>query len=568
MKKLITAAVLLLTAALTASSVSAAEIGTEPAGVYAVVTDGEGSEQLGGAPDVSRVEDAQAYELYVDRKEVLSVGASGASDKRYHAEFTLPGTRYEVYLAGLRSGDVEAIQQEILAHYTEGERFDFDDLPFIDAEKLQPGNRDSDLCWAASCSNMLTYTGWAQQAGFADEDEVFDLYADSYSNNGGFQHDGLAWFFNGVALGTNSGYTSAKILDYPNTGGYFNNYAYDMVCNYEYIRSVTQLNHMEERLKSGCALSPGIDIYQNGSLSGSHAITLWGFVTDPTRDKTDISRFRHVFITDSDSDMNQPVDRSLAANVLNMMPTYENGKGQLCFDYEGGLTAAFEDFVYLLPYSRSLPRERDLATMRDKTQYPDLGFGHVTLTEKRYEVEQNTLYESGKKLYCGFDVENVSDKDYRAAVKVSRSVVNQNGESFLSGNVTLASRRLNMAESTDMHYDELTRLPAGDYTLTLKINENRPVIEAYYYNNTCTIDFKVRDSYLLGDCNGDGKLDVNDVTCIQRMLATIYSSEKAAERGNVDGGSFDINDATNVQFYLAKIPVTAPIGEKRLHSMI
>ena len=101
-------------------------------------------------------------------------------------------------------------------------------MNFIDAEKYKPERSDINLCWAASCANMLTYTGWALQAGFNNEDEVFDLYNASFSNNGGFQYNGLAWFFNGVALGNNSGFSSAKILSYPNSGGYFNNlYAYD-----------------------------------------------------------------------------------------------------------------------------------------------------------------------------------------------------------------------------------------------------------------------------------------------------------------------------------------------------
>lgn len=568
MKKLLTSVIFFIIAAMALSTVSAAEVSDEPAGVYSVVTDKDGSETIDGAPDVDTVDDASEYELYIDRKKTLEVGASGSSDKRFHVEFMIPDTSLEVYLTGLCAENVNEIQQAILSSYIEGEPFDFKNLNFIDAEKLKPEKSDSNLCWAASCANLLVYTGWAKRAGFADEDEVFDLYNASFSNNGGFQYNGLAWFFNGVSLGNNLGFSTAKIYDYPNSGAYFNNYAFDMVCGYEDIHTVTQLNNMEAQLKSGCGVSPGVAILQNGTAGGGHSITLWGFVTDTLRPKNDANRFRHVFITDSDSDMFEDSDRSLSENIINMKPTYTTEKGQLCFDYDNQLSAVFEDFTYLLPYKSTLPRERDLATMRNKTKYPDIGFGHVSLSENKYELEQAALHESGRKLYLGFEVNNVSDKDYRADINVSRNIVNENGKVLLNDTVTLAKNRLNKAEATSIEYTELKNLPAGDYKITLKVNEKSPVMEAYYYNNTYTLNFQMRDKYTLGDCDDDGQISIGDVTDIQRLIAGMYSDDKAAERGNVTEGELDISDATLLQKYIAKFDIDAPIGEKRLHTVI
>lgn len=574
MKKFLTVAATALAIAVTVSSVpvvSAAEVNDVPMGVYSVVTDDDGTEQMIGAPNENEVENAQEYELYVDRKEVLSVGASGDSSKRYYVDFMLPDTTNEVYLTGLSADNVEEIQQKIIDSYVEGEPFDFNDLEFIDAEKLVPGNSDSNLCWAASCSNMLAYTGWAQRAGFANEDEVFDLYNASYSNSAGFQRNGLAWFFNGVALSNNLGFNGPRIYNYPNSGGYFSQYAYDMVCNWEFIRSVKQLNNMEERLRNGYGLSPGIGIYRNGELRGSHAITLWGFVTDTSLDKNNINRFRNVFISDSDSDMVEKTDRTLADNKIHMKPAYDDGSGRLCFDYDEyaePLKAVFEDYTYLMPYKSGIPREKDMSTSRDKVKYPDLTFGQMTLSENKYDVEQVTLYESGKKVYFSYEVENASDKTYRSSVNVSLNVVNEKGENFLNDNVRVSRDWMSMATTTEINYGELSKLPAGDYKITYKVNENHPVTEAYYYNNTYTQDFKVRDSYLSGDCNKDKQISIGDVTEIQRLIAGMYEDDKAVERGNVNGGDLDVSDATLVQKYLAKMDVDASIGTKQLHTVI
>ena len=142
-----------------------------------------------------------------------------------------------------------------------------------------------------------------------------------------------------------------------------------------------------------------------------------------------------------------------------------------------------------------------MATKRNKVKYPDLTFGQMTLSEKKYDSEQVTLYESGKKVYFSYEVENASDKTYFSDVNVRLNVVNEKGQEFLSDSVRISRLWLSMASITEKNYGELAKLPAGDYKITYKVNENHPVTEAYYYNNTYTLDFKMRDSYTLGDCN-------------------------------------------------------------------
>ena len=71
------------------------------------------------------------------------------------------------------------------------------------------------------------------------------------------------------------------------------------------------------------------------------------------------------------------------------------------------------------------------------------------------------------------------------------------------------------------------------------------------------------DEVKLGDANGDGSVNINDVTQIQRHLAELESLEGIylhAADANQDG-TLDISDATTLQMYLAKYDIPYPIGE-------
>ena len=68
---------------------------------------------------------------------------------------------------------------------------------------------------------------------------------------------------------------------------------------------------------------------------------------------------------------------------------------------------------------------------------------------------------------------------------------------------------------------------------------------------------------LLGDADGSGKVDVKDVTHIQKHIASYFTLEGTpALAANVDGnGTIDVNDVTLVQKYLAAYNVDYKIGE-------
>lgn len=61
-----------------------------------------------------------------------------------------------------------------------------------------------------------------------------------------------------------------------------------------------------------------------------------------------------------------------------------------------------------------------------------------------------------------------------------------------------------------------------------------------------------------GDVNGDEKVNIKDVTLIQKFIANICElSDEEIVRANVDGrGKLDIKDATHLQRWLAKLEDT------------
>ena len=70
-------------------------------------------------------------------------------------------------------------------------------------------------------------------------------------------------------------------------------------------------------------------------------------------------------------------------------------------------------------------------------------------------------------------------------------------------------------------------------------------------------------AYIRGDADGDGYVNINDVTAIQRVIAELESDRDGwiKRRGNVTGGNFDITDATAIQRYLAEFDDPYQIGK-------
>lgn len=584
MKKWLILLSLLLCAALIGSTtVFAADRGDD---IYAVATTVDGEEIiLPDAPAADRMEALEGYELVIENEPALTVEqaqtpvltADTEAGGYFSADFTLPDTQKQVYLVGLSADKVEEIQGKIIANYANGANFRLSDLSFIDAEKLRPtGDGDDYLCWAATASNLLTYTGWAAQAGFDSSDDVFESFINAFTDNGGNPYYAAGWFFNGVnSFEVRQPGVAATAT--AGTGGYLTDYAYEMLTRINDILSdpVGGMSGLYQSLRDGMGAGLSLNVYHNGTYTGGHAITCWGTVADTAYAVTEPEYYAGLFVTDSDSDEPRSGDRRDAVNNLQAVSLtaqqYSGGTIQFEFDLDSQNHAILREYVTLTPYSPELEKETSSAATRDKVNTPDLTIDDfylsTDLTGSDYELFDEKI-ESNTKFYYTPVIKNEADVTYNGTTRISAEITDASGGSVYnrtfntglqipSGNMSTFVRSLTINSG----------LPEGDYTFTCTLNSDHRVSEAYYYNNTLSFPLKVRDSYLLGDADGNGEINIMDATRTQRIVAGFSDGAdgKARQRAAVSGSQVGIMDATQIQRSVAGFTVNYPIGEKQLY---
>lgn len=156
----------------------------------------------------------------------------------------------------------------------------------------------SEMGWAATLANMLTYAGWGPSSEAVDpdsdakpENQVFDYFTDAFTNDQTSLQYGLAWFMNGAAEYAPQGQVGWAQLDRNSTAGNLfpsNDYA-------DYVREILASDVMSpfygiqnEYLNNNASV--GVEI-RFSTIAGDAAdaltqqprkewLTLWGFVTD------------------------------------------------------------------------------------------------------------------------------------------------------------------------------------------------------------------------------------------------------------------------------------------------
>lgn len=71
-------------------------------------------------------------------------------------------------------------------------------------------------------------------------------------------------------------------------------------------------------------------------------------------------------------------------------------------------------------------------------------------------------------------------------------------------------------------------------------------------------------TFLRGDSNGDGRVGIDDVTLLQRVIAGLEKDPDSLIklRADVNGRGADVSDATEIQKYLAEFENVYQIGDK------
>ncbi len=161
-----------------------------------------------------------------------------------------------------------------------------------------PGDEDDLLCWAATVSNMLEYTGWGFVGGMenGNTDDFFDYFIDHTTDYGSLNPYAIEWWFTGN-LPTHSGDWSVEDVE----GGDFWSSSYTWTSySSESAGGASVLPDIKSYLTSGYAV--GLAIYPI-TPPGGHAITCWGVNYDtsknPATEPNDY--YLGIWVSDSDS---------------------------------------------------------------------------------------------------------------------------------------------------------------------------------------------------------------------------------------------------------------------------
>jgi hypothetical protein len=167
---------------------------------------------------------------------------------------------------------------------------------WYDVEKSPTTPADDLLCWAATASNVLAYTGWGYVPGVSTADDMFAYYVNHWSNLGGMMDYAWEWWFSGV--NDSQGFAGWSQVVTP--GGQF----YPNKDFWEYYHedwnAANSMAAIDQFLHLGCGV--GLALYGGGA----HAVTCWGYNYD-----YQVGSYYGIWITDSDDDKNliSPPDR-------------------------------------------------------------------------------------------------------------------------------------------------------------------------------------------------------------------------------------------------------------------
>ncbi len=420
-------------------------------------------------------------------------GHVSAPNGWYAVEFSMDESLV-CYLTGLTGRSLLQVENELITSKLENRYFSLSNVDFIDTEKNYVD--DTMLCWAASTSDVLTYTGWAQLAGFTSVDDLFEAYITTFTDVGGSAQYGIEWFFNGLNRPQELGWSGWAVSEDYGVG--FSGYlpAFDGYSLTEEFNTINQpLSNMDatfQHLRDGWGVSISIGWYRNGIRNGGHAITLWGYVEDRSQDGKE--RFPALIISDSDSDIWLGAERRDIENEYRLLMTdpyndYDLDTFEL--DYSMNSKALLDGFVCLMPYSEDIETERT-GTM-NKFNAPDLVFNG--LQTFFIDGSSQNVFSPRMPITVSPYFYNMSPIAMDAPFTFALEIYNEAGEHIDSEQGECHQVLSGFSSSYKANTDQLVvgPLPAGEYSFEITINPDNAVEEAYTVNNTTVIPISVRD---------------------------------------------------------------------------
>jgi hypothetical protein len=162
---------------------------------------------------------------------------------------------------------------------------------YADANKSSTYSGDDYMCWAASASNILLWTGWANVSGqsFSTASAIFTYFQSYWTNNGGNVYYAWDWWFDG----TNDSPHSPNWSQVKTSGGggfwttyTFSDYYLQLTTSTSTANALSAIKYLFD---NDYGVSLGLV-----TASGAHAITCWGYQYDDT------GTIVGLYVTDSD----------------------------------------------------------------------------------------------------------------------------------------------------------------------------------------------------------------------------------------------------------------------------
>ena len=456
-------------------------------------------------------------------------------------------------LYGLREGQKEPVLSA-LEKYWDPEKpvlLKLTDDAFPDAEKYDSDELrdiDSGLCWASSVSNMLWISGWAKEIvnprsgePFASEDDLFDYYFSKFTNDGlEYINSGIDWFFTGSFYELTYSHAATLLEDDPGDGLRRDTVSALIQERIDLIRDprrIESMLHCDWTGEEPSVFEGSIGSLLEGELLNSeHAVTVLGVITDPSAD-TVKTRFKAILIADSDDDAvpedagseDRPEDAFLLAarkarpNALRVYPLrYAEDVNHTPYwqvvGYGSDPSAVWALFRLnrLRIYDPALP---DLCRETEGTANVhttvDLTLEKCFTTDSGeplrdlYGVEEKdvivTVFDAGAPVRLNYFVANRTaltlDEETRQGkeLTVDWTVTREEDGSVVASGRSACDQdiwsrfEVGFLAALNEKDGKLESWAPGAYTVTLELNKDRGIPEAYYRNNEPkTVRFEIR----------------------------------------------------------------------------
>ena len=209
---------------------------------------------------------------------------------------------------------------------------------WLDANKRWGSYSDGQLCWAATCSNLVTW--WQQQnAEFIPDRaptelaDVWNTYRLTFDNNGGDIGQGLRWWLDGdYGKGLGEKELKGRIGDFVHgeatlkreDGGFYKGSLWQEIVEGRDLYTISSagfdLTDMSSSLISAISQGYGVGLswvtpspYTTSGTMG-HAVTVWGAVYD-----TESGLLTALYLTDSDDDKTELTKVGIEPNTSGTM---------------------------------------------------------------------------------------------------------------------------------------------------------------------------------------------------------------------------------------------------------